>query len=516
MTRLKARRVRTLLIASSLALTVMLSGCVSLFMPREPAPTSTPTGESVSVDLEPFYSQVLQWTKCEKTFQCATVNAPMDWNNPSGDTIRLALIRAAASSTPMGSLLVNPGGPGGSGYEFVRDSLSSAVDAKLRSNYDIVGFDPRGVNQSSAVSCYDDPSEMDSFLFDIPEVAGEVGSNAWLDAQDAIGEKFGQACLKHTGELLGFVDTISAARDLDLMRAVLGDTKLNYLGYSYGTFLGATYADLFPEKTGRLVFDGALDPATTDFDVTKTQTMGFESAARAYVADCMTGTTCPFRGTVDDGMAKIRSLLDRLDESPLRASDGRLLGSSSMFTAIILPLYSQSTWPYLTDVFTDVFMGHADYAFQIADAYYARNADGTYEDNSTEAFLAINCLDYMSTSTRESLRAEAADLAQAAPTFGPQMSWGGTSCDSWPFASTRVREPISAKGSAPILVVGTTNDPATPYQWAKNLAAQLENGHLVTYNGEGHTAYNKSNSCVDDAVDNFFLNGVVPESDPNC
>jgi pimeloyl-ACP methyl ester carboxylesterase len=357
---------------------------------------------------------------------------------------------------------------------------------------------------------------MDAFLFDLPENADQVGSDAWIDDIEKANEDFGKACLTHTGELLGYVDTVSAARDLDLLRAILGDAKLNFLGYSYGTFLGATYADLYPEKTGRLVLDGAVDPATTDFEVTETQAVGFESAARSYLADCMTGSNCPFAGTVDEGMARIRALLDRLDASPLRASDGRLLGSSSMFTAIILPLYSQSNWPYLTDVFTDVFDGEADYAFQIADAYYGRNSDGTYLDNSTEAFVAINCLDYISTSTRETLRAEADALAKSAPTFGPQMSYGGTSCEGWPFAATRVRAPIAAKGSAPILVVGTTNDPATPYKWAKSLASQLENGHLITYNGEGHTAYNKSNACVDNAVDNFFVNGTVPQTDPNC
>jgi pimeloyl-ACP methyl ester carboxylesterase len=193
-----------------------------------------------------------------------------------------------------------------------------------------------------------------------------------------------------------------------------------------------------------------------------------------------------------------------------------MLGSDTMFTAIILPLYSQSNWPYLSDLFADVFAGNADYAFQLADAYNGRNSDGTYQDNSTEAFIAINCLDYMQTSTRADLASEAAELAEAAPTFGPQMSWGGTSCSEWPFASTRVREAIRATGSAPILVVGTTNDPATPYQWAVNLAGELDNGHLVTYHGEGHTAYNKSNACVNNAVDAFFIDGTVPAKDPDC
>lgn len=514
MIRFGIRGVRMVLVASSVALVMALSGCVSLFLPHPPSNTSTPTGESVAADLQPFYSQILHWSKCEGTFQCATASAPMDWSNPSGERISLALIRARATGTRLGSLLVNPGGPGASGYDFVRDSLDYAVDSRLASHFDVVGFDPRGVNKSSAVSCYDDPSEMDAYLFDVSP--NPVGSEAWLDDIAKANAQFGQACLKYTGPLLGFVDTVSAARDLDLLRAILGDKKLNYLGYSYGTFLGATYADLYPEKTGRLVLDGALDPATTDFDVTETQAVGFENAARAYVADCLTGPDCPFTGTVDSGMKKIGAILQRLDASPLRASDGRLLDGAVMFTAIILPLYSESTWPYLNDVFTDVLSGNADYAYQIADAYYARNPDGTYQDNSTEAFIAINCLDYISTSTRDTLRAEAAELAKAAPIFGPQMSYGGNSCEDWPFKATRVRGPIAAAGSAPILVIGTTNDPATPYKWAKSLASELENGHLITYHGEGHTAYNKSNSCVDDAVDDFFVNGTVPAADPDC
>lgn len=286
MNRTKTRALRVTLVASSLVLAVTLSGCVSMFLPQQSSRnTSTPTGESVSAELAPFYSQVLTWKRCEGTFQCATAKVPMDWKNPSSAKIEIALIRAISSKKPMGSILVNPGGPGASGYNFVRDSLDFAVDSKLSGNFDIVGFDPRGVNKSSAVSCYDNPSEMDAFLFDIPADAGPVGSDSWLDAGDAANKEFGEACLKHTGELLGFVDTVSAARDLDLLRAILGDEKLNYLGYSYGTFLGATYADLYPEKTGRLVLDGAIDPSTTDYEVTETQAVGFEKALRAYIAD---------------------------------------------------------------------------------------------------------------------------------------------------------------------------------------------------------------------------------------
>jgi pimeloyl-ACP methyl ester carboxylesterase len=510
----RSRR-RIAIASGALALMLVLSGCVASFIPKSESLTSTPTKESVAADLAPFYSQVLHWKSCQSGgFQCTTVKAPLDWANPTKATISLALIRKTASGTKLGSLLVNPGGPGGSGYDFIKDSLTYAVDAKLRASYDIVGFDPRGVNRSTAVKCYDDPSQLDAYLFDIP--ADPFGSDAWIADNEASNAAFGQQCLKYSGDLLGYIDTNSAARDLDLMRATLGDKKLNYLGYSYGTLLGATYAELYPKKTGHLVLDGALDPATTDFEVTETQAKGFESAMRAYLADCLSGSKCPFKGTVDQAMTTVRGVLDSLNVSPIRNTDGRELGSGTMFEAIILPLYNKSNWPYLDTLFTDVKQGSAAVAFQLADSYYSRKADGTYSDNSTEAFMAINCLDYKTTDNLAQMRVEAAELAKAAPVFGPQMSYGGTSCDSWPYKGTRDRGPIAAKGSAPIIVVGTTNDPATPYVWAQNLSKELQNGHLVTYKGEGHTAYNKSNSCVNNAVDDFFLSNTVPKTDPHC
>jgi len=510
--------VRLAIVAVAVAVVLPLSGCVSAFLPKQVPATSTPVKEKVAPDLEPFYTQVLTWKSCEKgAFQCTTAKAPMDWKHPPDGSIELALIRHTATGNRLGSLLVNPGGPGASGYSFVADSLDYAVDAKLKASYDIVGFDPRGVNKSSAVKCYQNPKDMDAFLYDI--TPGTIGSDAWLAAQNLASKKFGEDCLKYTGKLLGFVDTVSAARDLDLLRAILGDKKLNYLGYSYGTLLGSTFAELYPKKTGRLVFDGVVDPATTDFQVTAMQAQGFENALKAYLADCLTGTKCPFsgRGTsgVNAALTKIRALLTSLDASPLRGSDGREVGSATMFNAIILPLYSRSNWGYLSTLFEDVMQGNADYALQLADSYNDRNANGTYADNQTEAFIAINCLDYKTDGSAATLRAEAAKLAQLAPVFGPQMSYGDT-CSQWPFQSTRDRVPIVAKGSAPILVVGTTNDPATPYQWAVNVSKELQNGHLVTYKGEGHTAYNKSNSCVNNAVDDFLVDGTVPKTDPHC
>ncbi|WP_240792293.1 MULTISPECIES: alpha/beta hydrolase [unclassified Salinibacterium] len=506
--------IRVATVALLAATSLLLTACMPGF--SRPAPdASEPTGESVAAELEQYYHQVIEWEWCDGEFHCATAEVPLDWSEPQGASIEIALIRSPAEGESMGSLLVNPGGPGASGVDQVRDGVDYAASERLRRHYDIVGFDPRGVGASDAVSCYDDPDVLTEFIYEI--VPYEAGTVEWLDAVEESNARFGEECLEHTGELLGLVDTVSAARDMDVLRAALGDERLNYLGYSYGTLLGATYAELHPEKTGRLVLDGALDPATSDFDVTAAQAQGFESAMRAFLADCLTGEECPFSGTsVDEGMAELAGIFDRLDASPLRAEDGRMLGSSAMFTAVILPLYSQDTWGYLSQLIADVKSGSAELAFSLADAYNGRNPDGTYADNSTEAFIAINCLDYSSTSTRETLSAEAAELARIAPVFGPLMSYGGTSCDEWPFPPTRDRQPIAAAGSAPILVVGTTNDPATPYKWSVALAEQLENGHLVTYEGEGHTAYNKSNACVNDAVDGFFIEGIVPETDPLC
>lgn len=500
-------------VAAAVVVTFGLSGCVSAFLPQPAPATSIPTDEKVGAGLEPFYGQVLEWTACDDGMQCTTATAPLNWDDPAAGSVELALVRQPATGDRLGSLLVNPGGPGGSGYDFVKDSVDYATDAALQKSYDIVGFDPRGVGRSSAVACYD-PAQMDTYLYGLS--SAERGSDAWIQEQEASATAFANACADKTGALLGEVDSQSAARDLDLLRAVLGDKKLNYLGFSYGTFLGATYAGLYPDKVGRLVLDGALDPSTSNFEVTSTQAVGFESALRAYLTDCLAGPDCPFDGTVDDAMATIGALLDSVDASPITAADGRQLGANALLTAIIYPLYQATAWPNLSDMFESVLQGSAAGAMQFADAYNGRNANGSYSDNSTEAFMAINCVDYAYDDDPAVMRAQAAQIEAAAPTIGKYMAYGDISCANWPYSFAGERQQIHAAGAAPILVVGTTNDPATPYVWSENLAAQLDSGQLVTYKGEGHTAYNKSNSCVNDAVDDYLIDGVVPAADPMC
>ncbi len=515
MTARRGRRVATRwsLLAAVTVVALTLSGCVSLFLPSPTRATSTPVAADVAADLKPFYDQTLVWTGCANGMQCTTAKAPLDWTNPSAGDIKLALIRHLATGTRLGSLLINPGGPGASGYDFIRDSVDFAADKKLRASYDIVGFDPRGVGRSSAVTCYP-PAQMDAYLYDI--TPGVRGSDEWIANNVRTSQEFGKACSQKSGTLLDQVDTVNAARDLDLLRSALGDSKLNYLGYSYGTYLGTVYADLYPQKTGRIVLDGALDPASTNFDVIEVQAKGFESALRAYLADCLAHSGCPFTGTVANDMSTITGLLASVEASPIRNGDGRELGANTLVTAIIFPLYDRTSWTYLSKMFTSVMKGSAAFAFQLADAYNSRNDDGTYADNSTEAFTAINCLDYTYNADPAVMKQQAAELAQAAPVIGPYLAYGDIGCANWPYKSTLKRGPIAAAGSAPILVVGTTNDPATPYVWAQNLSKELQNGHLLTYKGEGHTAYNKSNACVNNTVDDFLIHGTVPSVDPKC
>lgn len=511
---------RTLAVVAGLAAASMaLSGCLYLAIPED-SPTVLPTVDrtqepdtsGVAPELLRFYAQRLTWSDCGGGFDCAEAFAPLDWENPDAGEITLALIRHTSPGTPLGSLLLNPGGPGGSGVDLVRDALDFAVGPDLVASFDIVGFDPRGVGASSAVFCFE-PEEMDSYLFDIP--VGTRGTPEWEEELLEGGRVYAEACEANSGGILPYLSTVNSARDMDLLRGVLGDEKLNYLGYSYGTFLGATYAALFPDRVGRLVLDGAVDPSISGFELGTTQAIGFEAALRSYMADCLSGPECPFAGTVDDAMADLAALLASVDARPLNNGDGRMLGADSLVTAIIAALYNQDNWIYLTYALGDALAGDPFWAFLLADFYFGREEDGTYSDNSTEAFGAYNCIDYPREDDPVAEEAALAKIRSEAPTIAPY--WEGPDlCLVWPHPPTGTRGEINAPGTRPILVIGTTGDPATPYAWSVALASQLEAGVLITRVGEGHTAYRKGSPCVDRAIEAFFLDDVVPEDGLRC
>ncbi|WP_404434004.1 alpha/beta hydrolase [Microbacterium lacus] len=503
-------------VAALAAASLLLSGCLSALIPEEsqrPAASSpSPDTSGVSAALLPFYEQNLGWSDCGAQLDCTMVTAPLDWSDPGKGEIQLSVIRHRANDgNPVGSLLTNPGGPGASGVALIRDSLSFAVGTDVSRVFDVIGFDPRGVGESSAVTCFDS-ADMDSYLFDF--APGARGSTEWEASLNAAHQRFADACQANSDGILQYITTHNSAHDMDLLRAVLGDSKLNYLGYSYGTFLGATYAELYPDRVGRLVLDGAIDPSVSGIEVSTTQALGFESALRAYMADCLTSQDCPFRGTVDEAMSDLATLLASVDSMPLPAADGRILGADSLMTAIVAALYSKGNWQYLSVALTDALAGDPEFAFVLADFYYNRE-NGEYLDNSTEAFRAYNCMDYPADGTEADAAASQATIEEGAPTVAPYWS-GPDACAAWPFPPTGTRGAIAAAGAAPILVIGTTNDPATPYEWSVALAEQLESGVLITRVGEGHTGYNKGNACVDDAVDAYLIEGIVPADDLRC
>lgn len=515
-------RTRRLLsvVAGLVVASLTLSACGVLWDAKSastPRASLAPNLDAVPEGFDDFYAQALDWRECDGvddgTYDCTEVTAPLDWTDPEGGEIELAVIRRQADSgDPAGSLLTNPGGPGASGFDLIAHSALFAVGEELAAAYDVVGFDPRGVGRSTAVTCLD-PEAMDAYLYGIPE--HPRGTPEWEQELTESNRVFAEACEAESGGILPFITTDNAARDLDLLRAVLGDATLTYLGYSYGTFLGATYAKLFPDRVGRLVLDGAVDPSISGTEMGMVQAAGFESALRAFMTWCLGEKECPFDGALDDALDDLSTLLESVDRAPLPNDDGRRLGADTLVTAIVSALYADVRWPYLNQALADALAGDPAVAFVLADDYNSRDADGSYLDNTAEAFRAYNCMDYPIEDDPDAEAAARAYLAEHAPTIAPY--WEGVEpCADWPAVATGVRERITADGAAPIVVVGTTNDPATPYSWSEALADQLASGVLITRVGEGHTGFNKGNACVDDAVVSYLIDGEAPGDGLRC
>jgi pimeloyl-ACP methyl ester carboxylesterase len=488
--------------------------------PVDPGLTTTPT------TLEEFYAQTPLWSDCEGNnteARCGFIQVPLNWSKPDQGAIKLAVaINPASEPKNAPYLLMNPGGPGSSGREWVTDYLSSLGTDQLRSEYNIVGFDPRGVGASTAIKCFDDEG-MQRLLYNSSNY--ESGSPKDLDYSKSTIKAFGAACLENTGALLGHVDTSSAAKDMDIIRAVLGSEKLNYLGFSYGTLLGATYASYFPEKVGRFVLDGVVDPTSTPEQDSINQLKGFESAMRAYLKDCIQNVSdCPFTGlTVDKAMEKVGAdFLAVLEKKSAYTSEkNRKLTLSSGFTGMISALYSEGSWTYLTQAFNEFFdkKNPDGRVFLIlADSYFSYDAGlGKFENNNNEAFKAITCIDGRESNKEQDMLAQNELVKKTSKVFGRYWQYGGLACNEWPFDVVKGPKDYSATGAPTMLVVGTTNDPATPYSQAKNFAENvLAKGHLLTYDGEGHTAYGSSNSCVADTVDDFLINGKLPKKEKTC
>ena len=489
----------------ALSAAVLLAGCVT------GADIPAPNTED---PLAPYLDQEVEWSDCGAGAECATVVAPLDWDNPGvGDDVNLALSRHSATGQAQGSLFVNPGGPGASGYEFVLDSVDFAVSEALRESFDVIGWDPRGVNFSSPVSCAASDAELDYFFFG--ELEAEPDTPEWDAELLAESIRFGQECQANTGELLEFVDTLSTVRDLDFLRHLVGDEQLNYLGYSYGTLIGALYIDTFPERVGRMVLDGPVDPGASQFDLVVNQHRGFEEALEAYLVECDLTNSCPFDGSLEERLEGVSDLYDELEENPLRHADGRLVDDGMLRTAMVTTLYAQSSWPFLSRMFEELQEGVTDTAIFLVDFYYDREG-GVYQNNSMEAFIAINCLDYPVERDPAVLEAQAEQLREAAPYSARPSGDGDLVCMNWPYPPKLNKGPVRGEGANTVIILGTTGDPATPYNWSVSLNEQLENSVLLTLVGEGHLAYDERVSCINDPVDAYFLSGDVPEDGLTC
>ncbi|GAA2382698.1 alpha/beta hydrolase [Streptomyces glaucosporus] len=483
---------------------------------RDVAPLE-PLPEKIPANLKPYYEQKLTWKDCGVPgFQCGRLRVPLDYAAPDRDEdLHLAVTRKRASGPGgrLGSLHVNPGGPGSSAVEYVQLSAGVGYPAPVRARYDIVGMDPRGVGRSEPIECLSD-KEMDSYTrTDVtPDDQGEIKKLTTAF------EEFAKGCEKRAGELLGHVSTVEAARDMDVLREVLGDDRLTYVGASYGTYLGATYAGLFPSRVGRLVLDGAMDPSLTSEQLNREQTEGFDTAFTAFAEDCVERRDCPL-GTENakDAGRRLGDFLERLDTRPLKTGQPRELTESLGTVGVLNAMYTEYYWPKLRSALTAAMEdGDGAELLSLADDYYQRDANGSY-GNIMYANAAVNCLDLPAPfeGPAEAKRA-VADFRRASPVFGRNFAWAALNCTYWQQEPTGEPRRIEAKGAAPILVVGTTRDPATPYKWSEGLAAQLSSATLLTYDGDGHTAYVRGSDCIDSAVNGYLLRGVVPKDGTKC
>jgi pimeloyl-ACP methyl ester carboxylesterase len=449
------------------------------------------------------------------------MKAPLDYDEPAKGDIKLAVARKQATekSGKLGSLLVNPGGPGGSAIGYLQSYAALGYPEKVRARYDMVAVDPRGVARSEPVTCLDG-KEMDAYT----QTDVTPDDRPETKALGASFRRFADGCEKRSKKILPHVSTVEAARDMDVLRAALGDGKLSYVGASYGTFLGATYAGLFPKRVGRLVLDGAMDPSLPARRMSRDQTAGFETAFQSFAKDCVRrGAGCPIGagGTGSTGGAgkRLKAFFDALDREPLPTGDasGRKLTEALATTGVIAAMYDEGAWPQLRDALTSAVKNKDGAALlALSDSYYERDSYGKYS-NLMSANAAVNCLDLPPAfTTPDQVRKALPDFEKASPVFGEGLAWASLSCAYWPVKATGKPHRIEAKGAAPIVVVGTTRDPATPYRWARSLASQLSSARLLTYEGDGHTAYGRGSECVDSTINAYLLDGTAPAEGKRC
>ena len=523
---------------SVLVASALLSACdngrnvLPITRPMPASSTAAPLPYTGDTALKTYYTQQIAWGRCTKSatpdnteiklslFQCGTLSVPLDYANPATGTVTLALIREQAGDPAhrVGSLIVNPGGPGGSGLDMVESGVKD-FNGPLHQDFDVVSFDPRGIGQSDPIQCLGDVQRDDLARVDPP-----ADPKARLAKAQQDDKAYTTACEVHSGKLIPFMGTRNVARDMDVLRQVLGDKKLDYLGVSYGTYLGSLYAEEFPQNTGHLVLDGAVDPNADQTEAGAQQQIGFEKSLVNFATDCVTNhaSQCPLGTDAKTAAAKAGAFLDGLRDHPLIAADGRNLTSGEGWTGTILFLYGDATnsWPYLRRALTAAMTkGDPAILMSAADQYDGRDASGHYSTQD-DGLIAVRCADFADTvpSAAEVTKVYN-ELKSGAPILNTDLTPDDISqppCRNWPFKTTEKPHPIVAAGSAPILVVGTTDDPATPYAAAVSLAKGFAKATLLTRVGEGHAAFGSGNVCVNDAMDAYLISGTMPAAGTRC
>lgn len=476
---------------------------------------------AVPAGLEQFYEQPVTWESCadygadgsylrREGAQCARITVPLDYDDPDGATARIAISRMPASGDRIGSLLVNPGGPGASGL----GTATVAADTELADRFDVIGFDPRGVGESEpAVRCLTD-AETDAVraLDD-----GDMSPDG-IAASEKRSREYADACAERSGiDLLAHVGTREVVRDMDVIRGVLRDEKMTYLGFSYGTRLGTAYAETFPDRVRALVLDGALDPEQEPVDEVVLQAAGFQRAFDAFAEDCAGYDSCALGNDPAQAVPRFRELVDPLIATPARTTDPRGLSHRDAITGVQQALYSPSLWGSLRGGLASLADGNGDTLLLLADLYEGRSEDGTYS-NLNDAFNAIRCVDDPRITDRAVAGEADTRFREAAPFLDDGRGTGQAAldlCVFWPVPNTGEPHTPDVPGLAPVLVVSTTEDPATPYQAGVDLARQL-GGALISFTGTQHTVVLDGEQCVDDAVIRYLVSLEVPETDPHC
>jgi pimeloyl-ACP methyl ester carboxylesterase len=506
--------------AAAVGIAVLVSACTAGSpATSQPAPTasSTPAGAAPAgpppATIAGYYAQRLTWQPCDKYFECARLYVPFDYSRPAGPRFSLPVIKlpAADPASRVGALVINPGGPGGSGVEYALGARAGEFTQEVLNRFDIVGFDPRGVGGSlPAVRCMTGP-QLDTYF----AVNGDPANAAQLATVISESKLYAAECVRNAAALLPYMGTVNAAKDMDVLRAALGESGLTYLGKSYGTYLGAAYAQQFPSKVRALVLDGAVDPKASGLQLDVTQAAGFESAFGQFAAWCASQQGCPLGNSAGGAVTKVAGLLSAATAHPLTnlLGDGQPANGAMLQTGIAAALYERPEWPLLKSALSGAFGGDGTILVELADSLLERNPNGTYS-NLSDAELSVDCVDRPWPRTVAAFATAAAAAAKAAPLFGASNVWGSLPCAYWPVQPDELN--IRAAGAPPILVVGDLHDPATPYQWAVNLSRDLASGVLLGWNGEGHTSYFQGSSCVDNTVDSYLISLHVPRSGTVC